>query len=141
MYRLYAAQVIVLARPSAERGSLVSTVIYMHLLRQVHPEIVVAPPDLQSVPDVYSADLDADRDWDFSDIPRSGETDVCFSLRASFKIFRDKFNESLVVGPRTTADVFKLALGNLNTVCEQREFIAGVAPLHTTIWSSKAKIE
>lgn len=136
--RLYAARTVVWVVPSTERCSLESAVIYMLLPSHVDPKVVDPPPVSSSVPIVYDVDLGVEDEWDLSDKLRSGEMDVCSSLRVDIALIRDKCVEHSVEAPTTAADVFNLASHGLSSLGEQRDLLAGVDQLHHTIQSSMA---
>lgn len=63
----------------------------------------------------------------------SGEIDVRSSLGADFTVIRDMFVEYLVEAASTASGVFRLPLRALIALGEQRELLAGVYPLHSSI--------
>lgn len=102
-------------------------------LSQVDLEPGDTTPVWSSVLDVYDVDLDAEWEWDPSDIPLSGEIDVRSSLLVDFALIRDKCVEFSVEGPATADGVFKLAVRGLNTFGEQSEIMTCGDRLHRII--------
>lgn len=86
---------------------------------------------------MFTNDLETESEWDLTDIPPSGEIDVCSRLQAKFTVIRDNCNEYLVETPAPVGGVFQMALSDLNALGEQRELLEGVEWLYSSIQLSE----
>lgn len=77
----------------------------------------------------------------FSDIPCFAQIDVYSSLQADFTVTCDTCVEHSAELPTAPANVFKLALRGLNTLGEQRELLAGVDLLCSSILLSEVHMQ
>lgn len=122
--------------PTAEQFTLANAVAYMCPPFQADPEAVDLPHIPSSIPGVYDADLDAEGEWNLSDILRSGETEVCSTLWVDLATVRDKCIEYSVESPTNPAGLYSLTLPGLNSIGKQCKLLVGVDGLYCTIWSS-----
>lgn len=78
---------------------------HMCPLSQVDP--TKPPPVSSSVTDVHNIELNAEGNWDLSDILPSSDIDIFSSLLSDFTLPRDKRIAYLVDAPNTSADVLR----------------------------------
>lgn len=72
-------------------ASLANAVAYICRLSQMDRNAVHQPIISSNVPDVYDVDLEAECEWELSDILPSGEIDIRSSLRVDLDVNREKW--------------------------------------------------
>lgn len=78
------------------------------------------------VVDGLDVDLDAEGDLDLSNIPPSSVTYFRSSLQGDFSFIQEKHDKCSINRPPNGGNVFRLVLGWLNTLDEQRPLLSCV---------------
>lgn len=97
---------------------------HMRPSQRCSPDVFDIPSTWLAVADAYDAGLDAEWNWDSSDIPPTGEAKGHSSLLVDFTVIRNKCVDQSFKALTTADDVFKMDIRRSTTVSEQRELSA-----------------
>lgn len=106
-------------------------VSHMRLSQCTDLEVLDIPFSPPAVIDAYDTDLDEEGDWDLSNIPSFGETDIRLRLRMDFTGVSFKCVQHSVEALESAAGIFNFLLSVLNTLEEHRELLTSVERLHS----------
>lgn len=103
------------------------------------PSVTLASPGV--FVGILGEGLDAEVDWDLSDILLSGFITICSSLQGDISLIQEKCDEVSLNHLSNAGDVLQLGLGGFKTLAEQRKLLSFVDMSHTKAQESAPRTQ